>query len=342
MLRQPPLRLSFRFFCPVNGHTYSMADGAGRPAARKEGKPVDGTEKQGIIWATAAYFLWGVLPIYWKLVGHVPSGEILAHRIFWAFVTTMLVVVLIGQAGKLVSDFKELWQRQKDFWSLFAAAVLVSGNWFLFIWAVNNGHMVQTSLGYYINPLISILLGIVFLKERLLAAEKVAVLLAAVGVLIMTLSFGQFPWLSFGLAMSFAIYGLLKKTIHLDALRGLTIETAFIAPFALIFLAVGWAGGGSAFLHSGARTDLLLIFSGAATALPLVLFAKGAQSIPLYLLGFLQYLAPTMMLFLGVLIYGEPFGLTELAAFSFIWAGLVLMTASKFRMMRKMKAASVK
>ncbi|MET3575381.1 EamA family transporter RarD [Bhargavaea ullalensis] len=303
---------------------------------------MDGKEKQGIIWAAAAYLLWGILPIYWKLLGHVPSSEILAHRIFWAFITTMAVVLITGQAGKLKADFLELWKRKKEFWSLFAASVLVSGNWFLFIWAVNNGHIVQTSLGYYINPLLSILLGIIFLKERLLAAEKVAVLLAAAGVLIITISFGQFPWLSFGLAMSFAFYGLLKKTIHLDALRGLTIETAFIAPFAAVYLAVVFAGGDSAFLHSGSKSATLLVLSGAATAVPLVLFAKGAQNIPLYLLGFLQYIAPTLMLFLGVIIYGEPFGLIELIAFSFIWSGLILVTASKFRLMRKMRAASAK
>ena len=300
---------------------------------------MDGKEKQGIIWAAAAYLIWGVLPIYWKLVGDIPSGEILAHRIFWSFITTALTVVLIGQGRKLIEDFKGLWKRQKDFWSLFAASILISGNWFLFIWAVNNGHIVQTSLGYYINPLLSILLGIVFLKERLTKAEKSAVLLAAAGVLIITISFGQFPWLSFGLATSFAIYGLAKKTIHLDPLRGLTIETLFIAPFAAIYLAVVWKGGSPAFLHSGAGMDVLLILSGAATALPLVLFAKGAQNIPLYLLGFLQYIAPTLMLFLGVIIYGEPFGMVELVAFSFIWAGLILVTASKFRMMKKMKVA---
>ncbi|MFC7364569.1 MULTISPECIES: EamA family transporter RarD [Bhargavaea] len=303
---------------------------------------MESKEKAGIIWAASAYLIWGVLPIYWKGLGHVPSGEVLAQRIFWASITTVAVVLLLGQGKQLAGDLKALWGNKRSFWSLFGASVIISGNWFLFIWAVNNGHIVQTSLGYYINPLLSILLGIVFLKERLSSPEKAAVVLALLGVLIITVSYGTFPWLALGLAGTFAIYGFAKKTIHLDALRGLTIETAFIAPFAAAYLI--WAGtsDGLAFFEAGTGTVLLLVLSGAATAVPLVLFAKGAQTMPLYLLGFLQYIAPSMMLFLGVVVYGEAFGLIEAIAFSFIWAGLVLVTVSKFRMMKKMKPAEEK
>lgn len=303
---------------------------------------MENKEKAGIIWAASAYLIWGVLPIYWKALGHVPSGEVLAQRIFWASITTGVVVLLLGQGKQLAIDLKALWKNKRAFWSLFGASVIISGNWFLFIWAVNNGHIVQTSLGYYINPLLSILLGIVFLKERLSAPEKAAVGLALIGVLIITLSYGTFPWLAFGLAGTFAIYGFAKKTIHLDSLRGLTIETAFIAPAAIIYLIWAETSGRLVFFEADAGTVVLIVLSGAATAIPLVLFAKGAQSMPLYLLGFLQYIAPTMMLFLGVVVYDEAFGAIELIAFSFIWAGLVLVTVSKFRMMKKMRPAQEK
>ena len=303
---------------------------------------MESKEKAGIIWAASAYLIWGVLPIYWKALGHVPSGEVLAQRIFWASITTGAVVLLLGQGKQLAEDLKALWKNQRAFWSLFGASVIISGNWYLFIWAVNNGHIVQTSLGYYINPLLSILLGIIFLKERLSSAEKAAVVLALAGVLIITVSHGTFPWLALGLAGTFAIYGFAKKTIHLDALRGLTIETAFIAPAAVIYLIWAETSGQLVFFEADMGTVMLIILSGAATAVPLVLFARGAQSMPLYLLGFLQYIAPTMMLFLGVMVYGEAFGVVELIAFSFIWSGLVLVTVSKFRMMKKMKPAQEK
>ncbi|RSK25367.1 EamA family transporter RarD [Bhargavaea beijingensis] len=303
---------------------------------------MESKEKAGIIWAASAYLIWGVLPIYWKSLGHVPSGEVLAQRIFWASITTGVAVLLLGQGKLLAADLKALWKNKRAFWSLLGASIIISGNWFLFIWAVNNGHIVQTSLGYYINPLLSILLGIVFLKERLSSPEKAAVVLALMGVLIITVSHGTVPWLALGLAGTFAVYGFAKKTIHLDALRGLTIETAFIAPAAAVYLIWAETADRLVFFDAGPGTVLLLILSGAATAIPLVLFARGAQSIPLYLLGFLQYVAPTMMLFLGVVVYGEAFGTVEMIAFSFIWAGLVLVTLSKFRMMKKMRFAQEK
>ena len=303
---------------------------------------MESKEKAGIIWAASAYLIWGVLPIYWKSLGHMPSGEVLAQRIFWASITTGVVVLLLGQGKLLAADLKAIWKNKRAFWSLLGASVIISGNWFLFIWAVNNGHIVQTSLGYYINPLLSILLGIVFLKERLSSPEKAAVVLALIGVLIITVSHGTFPWLALGLAGTFAVYGFAKKTIHLDALRGLTIETAFIAPAAAVYLIWAETTDRLIFFAAGPGTVLFLVLSGAVTAIPLVLFARGAQSIPLYLLGFLQYVAPTMMLFLGVVVYGEAFGTIELIAFSFIWAGLVLVTLSKFRMMKKMRLAQEK
>jgi chloramphenicol-sensitive protein RarD len=286
-------------------------------------------ERQGVIWALGAYLVWGVLPIYWKWLGHVPSGEILTSRVIWAFVFTLLFVVLMRSSKLLIVDIRTLWKNQKAFWSLFFASALISANWFLYIWAVNHNHLVETSLGYYINPLISVLLGIIFLKERLTTAQKLAVVIALIGVIILTISYGRFPWLAIVLAISFAIYGLMKKTIPLDAVRGLTIETLFIVPFALIYYIYLFVTGKAIMFHNDIQTDILLVLTGAATAIPLVLFAKGAQRMPLYMIGFLQYIAPTCMLFLGVIIYGETFNTIDLLSFSLIWLALILFTVSK-------------
>jgi len=299
-----------------------------------------GKEKSGVLLAIFAYLIWGILPVYWKSIDNVPSAEILVSRVVWAFISTLLLILLLKNGRYLFGDLKKLWKTQLNFWLLFLASILISGNWFLYIWAVNNGYIVQASLGYYINPLISVLLGVFFLKEKLSQAQKVAFTLAMIGVLILTFSYGQFPWLSFVLAISFGVYGLLKKQIKLDALRGLTIETFFITPLALGYYIWLFVDNQAVFLHSDVKTDTLLIFTGVATALPLVLFAKGAQRIPLYMIGFLQFIAPTMMLFLGVIIYNESFGAVDLISFIFIWIGLILFTYSKVIELVKKKAVT--
>lgn len=285
--------------------------------------------QKGIIWAAGAYIVWGVLPIYWKTLQHVPSAEILTSRVLWACLFTLIIVILMGNLSTLRNDLIALWRNKKAFWSLFSASFLITANWFLYIWAVNSSHMVETSLGYYINPLVSVLLGIFFLKERLTKAQLAAFFIAAIGVLILTVSYGRFPWLAFALALSFGLYGLMKKTIKLDALRGLTIETMFVLPFAIVFYVYLFMTGKAVLFHDTIQTDFLLLLTGAATAIPLLLFTKGAQNIPLYMIGFLQYIAPTCMLILGVIIYGESFALIDMISFSFIWFALILFTVSK-------------
>lgn len=287
------------------------------------------SEKSGILWVTGAFLFWGIMPIYWKHLEHVQSDEILTGRIVWAFISTVAAVLIMKNGRKLLDDIRELWKTQTQFWSLFIATVLISGNWFTYIWAVNNDYIVQTSLGYYFNPLVSVLLGIIFLKEKLSSTQKIAFMLAFTGVLILTLSYGKIPWIALCLAFTFAIYGFIKKNIKLDALRGLAIETLFITPFAIGYYIVLFAKGQAVFLHGDIRTDILLILTGIATALPLVMYAKGVQMIPLYVAGFIQYIAPTMMLFIGVIIYKESFGKIELLSFSLIWAALLLFTVSK-------------
>lgn len=287
------------------------------------------TEKSGVLWVVGSFLIWGIMPIYWKHLAHVQSDEILTGRIMWAFFSTLLVILIVKSGKQLLLDIQELWKKQSQFWSLFIASVLVTSNWFIYIWAVNNDYIVQTSLGYYINPLVSVLLGIFFLKEKLSSAQKIAFLLATLGVIVMTVSYGRFPWIALSLAITFAVYGFIKKRIQLDSLRGLAIETLFMTPFAIGYYVWLFARGQAVFLHSDLKTDVLLILTGIATALPLVMYAKGVQQIPLYVSGFIQYIAPTMMLFLGVVVYKESFGSIEMLSFSMIWGALIIFTVSK-------------
>jgi len=295
------------------------------------------SEKSGVLWAIGSFLIWGIMPIYWKSLEHVASIEIVVSRVVWAFILTLLAVLLMKNGRHLKEDLKMLWGSQRDFWGLFAASVLISGNWFTYIWAVNHGYIVQTSLGYYMNPLVSVLLGIFFLKERLSGAQQIAYLLATTGVGILSFAYGTFPWLAFALAVTFAVYGLIKKQIKLDALRGLTIETLFIVPFALLYYIWLFMDGQAQLLQIDVKTDILLILTGAATALPLVMYAKGVQRIPLYMAGFLQYIAPTMMLIIGIFIYNEAFGRIEILSFAFIWLALLLFTMSKVYEVVKLK-----
>lgn len=287
------------------------------------------SEKNGVMWVVGSFLIWGFMPIYWKHLNHVQSSEILTGRIVWAFIFTILAVIILKDGKRLFLDFKELWKTKKQFWGLYLASILITTNWFIYIWAVNHDFIVQTSLGYYINPLVSVLLGVFFLKEKLSPAQKSAFLLAVVGVVILAISYGTIPWIAIGLALSFSFYGFIKKSIRLDALRGLAIETFFIVPFAAGYYIWLFARQDAVFLHADLKTDLLLILTGIATALPLVMYAKGVQMIPLYVAGFIQYIAPTMMLIIGVFVYNESFGKMELMSFSIIWLALIIFTVSK-------------
>lgn len=286
-------------------------------------------EKNGVLWVVGSFLIWGFMPIYWKHLDHVQSSEILTGRIVWAFIFTFLTVMILKDGKRVIADFKELRKSKKQFWGLYLASLLVTANWFIYIWAVNHDFIVQTSLGYYINPLVSVLLGVFFLKEKLSPAQKIAFLLAVAGVVLLTVSYGKVPWIALGLALSFSFYGFIKKSIRLDALRGLAIETFFIVPFAAGYYIWLFARKDAVFLHADLKTDILLILTGIATALPLVMYAKGVQMIPLYVAGFIQYIAPTMMLILGVFVYNESFGKMEFLSFSIIWTALFIFTVSK-------------
>ncbi|MCC2252366.1 EamA family transporter RarD [Virgibacillus sp. AGTR] len=287
-------------------------------------------DRNGMIYTSSAYILWGFLPIYWKLLDHVSPGETLAHRIIWSFVFTFLLVLIMRKWSDFTKEWKELLHNKKKLFGISLATLVISLNWLIFIWAVNSNHVVQASLGYYINPLISILLGIIVLKEAFTFRQTISFILAGIGVLYLTISYGVFPWVSLLLAISFGLYGLLKKKVDIGPMIGLTIETMLILPFAIIYLAI-YPDNAFQLHELFSSTNLLLMGAGVMTAIPLLLFASGAKRISLAMVGFLQYIAPTLMLLLGVFIYKEAFTSAHLIAFAFIWIALVNFMLTSYR-----------
>lgn len=296
--------------------------------------------KLGGIYASFSYVLWGLLPIYWKFLDYVDAEEILANRIFWSFIFMVLMLLLTKKWPLISRTIKGFAKNRKQMSALIIASLLISINWFIYIWAVNSGHMVEASLGYYINPLISFLLGMIVLKERLTTVQYVSFSLAAIGVLIISFSYGRFPWVAIALAVSFGLYGLAKKLINVESAVGLTLETLMVAPIAAGYMIFLLFQGHNSFFSEDIRTDLLLIGAGPATAVPLLYFAKGAQKIPLSLLGLLQYIAPTLTLILGIFMYGEHFTALQLLSFIFIWCSLTIYSLSKtkFFIAKEMKS----
>lgn len=290
----------------------------------------------GIISAIGAYSLWGILPVYWKFVFQVPAHEILAHRIFWSFIFMLGVVVVINRKKQFYQEMKQLAHTPKKLLALTMGSVLISINWFIYIWAVNNNRVIETSLGYYINPLFNVLLGILILKERLSFWQLISVCLAMCGVLYMTMHFGSVPWVSLLLAISFGFYGLCKKVAEITPITSITLETLIIAPFAFAYIlyleihATGSFGGLSV-------TSILLIGSGIVTAIPLLLFANSANRLSLITLGFIQYLSPTIALMLGVFLYREPFTQVHVVSFCLIWAALLVFSLSKTEVFMKIE-----
>lgn len=267
----------------------------------------------------AAYGLWGVLPVYWKLLQRVPAPEILAHRILWSLVFLTLLVGVRREWRTLATALRPAHLR------IYAAAAgLLAVNWLTYIWAVNAGRIVETSLGYFINPLVSVALGVLVLRERLRRAQSGCVALAGAAVVWLAVREGAPPWVALVLAGSFALYGLLKKKAPLPALPGLVLETALLALPALLFWGAQEVGGRAAFGHAGPRLTWLLGFTGVATALPLLFFAAAARQVSLTTLGLLQYLAPSLQLLIGVWVYDEPFGRDRALAFALIWTALAL------------------
>ncbi len=280
----------------------------------------------GTVSGFLAFLLWGLLPFYWKWLGAVPASEILAHRVIWS---ALLLVVLVPtlQSRQLAVAVRD----RRALLTAAGAGVLVGGNWFVYTWAVNADRLVEASLGYYINPLVSVVLGVVVLHERLSRLQVVAVILAAVGVLVLTVNHGRVPWVSLSLAFSFALYGLVKKTGRLNAIVSLMVELVIITPIALVFLVVRHRGGAGSFGAAGPLITLLLAGAGIATVAPLLLFGTAARRIPLSRVGFLQYIAPTLMLLIGTVFYREPFTPAHAVSFALIWTALAIYTTTLVR-----------
>lgn len=285
------------------------------------------TALRGVLAAVSAYVFWGIAPVYFKALGSVGAGEIIAHRILWSVV--LLAVVLLVM--RRTAGIDALRANPRLLLWLAGTTVLVTSNWLVYVWAVNAGRVLEASLGYFINPLVSVLLAALLLKERLRMPQRVAFALAALGVLNQIVQVGALPWISLFLAVTFALYGFLRKRLAIDPVSGLMVETLLAAPVALLYLRGLGVEGSLAFGHQGLGIDLLLVAAGAVTSLPLVLFTYGAQRLRLTTMGFLQYLAPTLMFLLGVLVYGEPLDAGRLATFVLIWSGLIVYTGDVVR-----------
>lgn len=295
-------------------------------AAPSPGRTMD-TAMAGALYALSAFLLWGLAPLYFKLLQSVPATEIFSHRIVWSAVLMGGIVLAMRSRSAVAAAFAN--RRLLGTYAL--TTLLISSNWLLFIWAINSGYLVQASLGYYINPLVNVLLGMLFLKERLNARQSVAVALAVLGVGSLLVSAGELPWISLSLAITFGFYALIRKKAGVDPLIGLLAETMMVTPFAIGWLVWLDVGGQGTLGSTGIGFDLLLVGTGVVTALPLILFNYGAQRLRLSTLGLMQYLAPTLHLFIGVVLYGEAFTMAHAVAFGLIWMGLVIYSSDAFR-----------
>lgn len=283
-------------------------------------------EVSGVLYALTAFGIWGISPVYFTAVEAVPSLEVLAHRVVWGMLLLFTILLVKRRAWRVVYELRAA--RRLRFY--LATTLVLSANWLTFIWAVQHQHVLAASLGYYINPLVSVMLGVLFLGERLSAPQVLAVALATGGVLNLVLGYGAVPWISLILAFSFGTYGLLRKKAGVDAMIGLAIETLLLAPVALLYLGVLAERGIGAFGRLGWPMDLLLSLSGPVTALPLLCFLEGARRLRLSTVGLLQYLAPTLQLLLAVLLYHEPFHRSQLITFACIWLALGLYSFDAF------------
>lgn len=277
----------------------------------------------GVLLALGAFLIWGLSPVYFKSLRAVPAFEILLHRMVWSFLLLLPIVI----ATRRWQEFKAVILDWRKLSTLAVTTILVSGNWFVYIWAVNNNRILEASLGYYINPLFNVLLGVVFLRERLRSLQVVSVALAAIGVIFLTIKIGALPWISLVLALSFAFYGLIRKVAPVNALVGLSVETLLLcAPAAAYLVFIGMTGGG-AFLHLGGVTDILLMCAGLVTAIPLLLFTAGARKIHFSTVGILQYCAPSCNFLIAIWVYGEAMLPAQWITFMLIWTALALYSA---------------
>lgn len=280
-----------------------------------------------------AYAMWGILPLYWKAINVVPPYEIICHRILWSLMVTSLLLTCLGRWKTLLTSFR----KRGTITRLFLTSALLSGNWLIYVWSINAGYVVESSLGYFINPLLAVLMGVIFLKERLRTGQWASLFVALCGVLYLTFSYGELPWIALSLAITFALYSLLRKTAPLDALEGLFLEMGLLSLPSLMALMYLVQQDNNHFIAHGLTTTLLLAGTGVITSLPLLLFVFGAQRISMTAVGLLQYIAPTLQFLIGLLIYHEPFPLERGIGFSLIWLALILYSSEAVYMNRRRK-----
>jgi chloramphenicol-sensitive protein RarD len=291
---------------------------------------------KGVLAGIGAYLIWGFFPIYLKTLQVVSPLQIMLHRLVWSFLFVMLLILV----RKEWQQFRSSIFSRRVLLTYSLTAVLLAANWLIYIYGVNSGQVIETSLGYFINPLLNVALGVVILRERLRPMQWLPVGLAAIGVLYLTVQYGSLPWIALALAFSFGLYGLIKKVAPLGSLHGQSLETGILFVPAVIYLFFAQSQGFGAFGHQGLSVTLLLAFAGIVTALPLLLFGSAARTIPLSLLGILQYIAPTIQFLLGVYLYQEPFTTTLLIGFAFIWIALLIFTLEGVYARRKQVAAA--
>jgi chloramphenicol-sensitive protein RarD len=290
---------------------------------------------KGILAGIGAYTLWGLFPIYWKLLEQDPAIEILAHRMVWSLVFVAVILTLKREWRWL----GEALHNRRTVVTYTLAAILLSLNWYTYIWAVNAGYVVEASLGYFINPLVNFLLGVIFLGEKLRGGQVTAVVLAGFGVVYLTVNYGSLPWISLMLAFTFGMYGLIKKTAALESMHGFSLETLVLFLPALGYLFYREASGVGAFVHQGVLITSLLILAGPVTSVPLLMFGYAARKIPLSMLGFIQYITPTLQFLLGIFVYFEPFPKARLVGFCIIWLALLVYSLEGVFFNRKQKAS---
>ena len=296
--------------------------------------------KKSLIAILICYFSWGLFPIYFKLLKSIDAYEVLAMRVLCSFIFMILMVLLAKNKNSISLEIKKIWQNKKSFSLLVLASFLITANWLTYIIAVNTNHVLEASFGYYLNPIVTIILAVVFLKEKLTRIQTIACICVGISLLYLFISIGSLPWISILLALTFGLYSLCKKKIILSPKAGLLIETAIVSPIAIIYMLYLASTSNITFYTSNNATIIALLLSGAITAIPLMLFARGAVDIPLYLLGILQYLPPTMQFFVGIFIYNEPLSIEKLISFIIIWIAVAVFCYSAVTSMKKHNLAN--
>lgn len=296
--------------------------------------------QKSLVAILICYFSWGLFPIYFKLLKSIGAYEVLAMRILCSFIFMILVVGIAKNKKTIFEEIKKIWDNKKSFLLLVLASFLITGNWLTYIIAVNTNHVLEASFGYYLNPIVTIILAVVFLKEKLTRTQTIACLFVGCSLLYLFISLGSLPWISIMLALTFGLYSLCKKKIILSPKASLLIETAIVSPIAIIYMGYLASNNSITFHTFGTDTLIYLLLSGVITAVPLMLFAKGATDIPLYMLGILQYLPPTMQFFIGIFVYGEELSVQKLISFSIIWVAVAVFCYSAILSMKKQNLVS--